>query len=186
MLPVTAQKLSNPKSLKGKSLTQEDCYFSSSILLSPQTSLSSSLALLHPPSLSLPPPNPPLVAFYILARCSPSLLCHIQQEALVIGSRTPCCSLGLVGFLEGWEGVREAGSARWVFMLMLLNSRWVMKGSLRDLIEVSVGQMRGSVFFHQPCTELAQGRSSGPQSDKQKISSQAREQGLGATQRTCC
>lgn len=38
-------------------------------------------------------------------------------------------------------------------MLMLLNSRSVMKGSLRDLIEVSVGQTRGvpsSLAFYSP------------------------------------
>lgn len=48
-------------------------------------------------------------------------------------------------------------------MLMLLNSRSAMKGSLRDLIEVSVGQMRGlhpvrQSFIQQTFTELAQER----------------------------
>lgn len=38
----------------------------------------------------------------------------------------------------------KAGKEQERLMLMLLNSRSVMKGSLRDLIEVSVGQTRGS------------------------------------------
>lgn len=71
--------------------------------------------------------------------------------------------------LEGWEGAWEALSARSVFMLMLLNARSVMKGSLRDLIEVSVGQMRG---FHPARQSLIRqtftGDVSGPQADQQE------------------
>lgn len=54
-------------------------------------------------------------------------------------------------------------------MLMLLNSRSVMKGSLRDLIEVSVGQMRG---FHPARQSLIRqtfpGDVSRPQADQQE------------------
>lgn len=63
-------------------------------------------------------------------------------------------------------------------MLMLLNSRSVMKGSLRDLIEVSVGQTRGGfiqpgILFtsHSQSWHREDGRrlflGSGPQADKQ-------------------
>lgn len=43
-------------------------------------------------------------------------------------------------------------------MLMLLNSRSVMKGSLRDLIEVSIGQTRGvpySLALYSPAIHRA-------------------------------
>lgn len=52
---------------------------------------------------------------------------------------------GMCGLLWKDGKAWEALSARSVFTFILLNSRSVMKGSLRDLIEVSVGQMRG---FH--------------------------------------
>lgn len=66
---------------------------------------------------------------------------------------------GTCGLL--WKDGKECGrlSARSVFMLMLLNSCSMMKGSLRDLIEVSVGQMRGfhparQLLIHQTFTGM--------------------------------
>lgn len=138
---------------EGRPLTHGDCCFSSSILRPPQTSL------------SLSPSNFGSTCCFLYVGQMFSL------PAMPAFNRKPSLAPGgihaalwdLSAFLEGWEGARETLSARSVFMLMLLNSRSVMKASLGDLIEVSVGQMRGfhpsiQSFIHQTSTELAQGR----------------------------
>lgn len=111
---------------KGRSLTQDDCCYSSSILLS-----------FRHVSLSRPLTGSHLLLSICWAAVLPPCLPHSTGSP----GRRREESMPFSGTcLFPWK----AGKEQERLMLMLLNSRSVMKGSLRDLIEVSVGQTRGS------------------------------------------